>query len=192
MEFPCAGCGKRLRVPDTARNPKVRCPRCGYIFRPFAGKQVVAAQVVEEQPPASSRSSVSSSPRPAARLPSESRPTPTRSTSSPAGTTRKPSAQSTKPVSTPKKSAGGFGIGFFILLMVLSRAPRMLERLFDKEDPPPAPVEVEMDPLILEAVKKAAEGNEEEQPIDENGLPEDGLPEDPNQELDQDADPAGG
>lgn len=145
MEFNCPTCQTKLRVSDELQNPKVRCRACGTIFRPLE-----------------SGGSISPSPTPPVapqvnRFPDQPKPaeSPFASTSQPGrdsfGSPTPSAPTRPRPVVTPRSAApgkrGGWGIILFIILMLLSRGPRLL-RNFQRQPAPPPPVQIDDDEVL--------------------------------------------
>ncbi len=189
MEFYCPNCQTMLRVAGEHQNPKVRCRACGTIFRPLdAGdtRQPVPPQAAA-QPPVNPFQTAAP---PAAASVGSAPPvtqddwgpvTPSRSEATAPPTppaSRAPASPG--PVISPRSSKGGKGSGwgilFFIALMVLSRAPRLMRNF--QRDPPPAPVEIDdgvLRQLEKEFHREPLRDADDEGPILPNGVKLDEL-----------------
>jgi hypothetical protein len=150
MDFNCAECRKRLRIPDGRRNPRVRCPNCGLVSRPFARQAVEAKQTLES----------GSTPYPAHQQQPAPQPRPQ--------TTSRPVQTPPTPKKT-KNTGGGLGIVIIISLMLLSRAPGLLRRLApDKREPPPVNKPDEMKRAVDEILQKAKAAQREREEREKN------------------------
>lgn len=119
MEFRCPKCQQPLRAPDHLRNPLVRCRRCAYEFRPVELGLAV---------PARSEPEVVEPELVAPELVDRQPPTPT------------PTPQiRPRKTTTAKRSRSGQGWGWIIVigLMLLSRAPRWIQRMNRPAPNPP-------------------------------------------------------
>ena len=127
MEFRCPECAKRLRIPDGRANPTVRCGNCGHVFRPLAAAGRAASTPQE----------------PAQTSPPELQPNQD-------VITRESDSSSAR-----RFSGGGLGVGFFILLLLLTRGPRLVKQFFDR--PKEEEVPVRLDDQELRALQEALE-----------------------------------
>jgi len=164
MEFNCPTCQTKLRVSDERQNPKVRCRACGTIFRPLDLPG-------SSGPPLSSPAAPARPPFNPAPQPSRSFETPFESSSASTsardsfGSPTSPAPAAPRPVITPRRTQGskrgGWGIMFFIILMLLSRGPRLL-RNFNRQPAPPPPVQIDHDKLMrqLREMRERAEAEE--------------------------------
>jgi predicted Zn finger-like uncharacterized protein len=191
MEFNCPTCQTKLRVSDERENPKVRCRACGTIFRPLESKGT-GRPMPSQASPASPQVNPSPQKNPfqdeqnSAASPFGSVPNSDRGVSSasaaPRATSSAPAAPG--PVISPRSASsgkkGGWGILFFIALMVLSRAPRLL-RNFQRQPAPPPPVQIDDD--ILRQFEEGIDRDEFEQDEELPTLPEGVELEDLNQDL---------
>lgn len=174
MEFNCPTCQTKLRVADEQRNSRVRCRACGTIFRPLesggSSRPPIHSPGSSAAPPGSSFSGGSGS----SASSFEAAPKPGRDRFSAPDS---PAPPSSRPVITPRAEStsrsssrggkGGWGIIFFIILMLLSRGPRLL-RNFNRQPAPPPPVQIDHD----EVMRRLRQQIDETKSDEEDNLPE--------------------
>lgn len=118
MQFPCSNCGKQLRIPDHhSGHPRVRCPNCQNVFRPFGAAPSPALRGTATLNAPAPRKA----PSPAARVdvsPSRSAPTP--SPRPPAG----------------KGLSGSLGL---ILMLAVFFGPKIARLVMRERRPPERP-----------------------------------------------------
>ncbi|MFV1966003.1 MAG: hypothetical protein ACC628_11305 [Pirellulaceae bacterium] len=139
MIISCPDCGQPLRVPDHLENPLLRCRRCQSTFRPLdleTPEPVVDAESVYDEPEPEPEMYVSVSPAPA-------------------------SARRNK-----KKVGRGLGVIALILFILISKAPRLLKKLFD-DRPKEQPVPVHLNEKEMQELNRLF--NEERQPPEPDG-----------------------
>lgn len=169
MEFNCPTCQTKLGVSDELENPKVRCRVCGTIFRPFESDGASRPNPQSQASPSPSQvNPFPDQPRPTVS------PSPFESTSPPKRDSFSPSTSPVparpRPVITQqanqRRRKGGWGIAFFVILMILSRAPR-LWRNFQRKPAPPAPIVIDHDEIMRQfedRIEKARQMENEDIP----------------------------